>query len=117
MRITKNIGIALLLAAMLVSCGRQTHTITDVTAPHTIVLQKKPSQKFIHSIEIHGSGSVEGTARLVLLLNGEPYQEARLSGTIDFTWKRDWYADQAELLFEPGTATAGTVSLRYRFRD
>jgi len=113
----KSLPVIFLLVALLLGCGRQTTTITDVTVPQTLVLKKRPSQNLIHGIEILGHGTIEGRAKLILLLDSESYREETLSGKIDFQWSGDWYTDQAELLFEPGTATSGTIHLRYRFRD
>jgi len=52
-----------------------------------------------------------------LLLHGEPYKVAKLSGKVDFEWGGDWYAETAEIRYEPEDVRSGKVVLYYRFRQ
>ena len=102
--------------AVCAGCSRK-HDVPDVTKPQTIVLKKKPGQGGIHYLTITGSGEIKGTAEISLIENGKPYRKEALSGPVCFEWKNDWYADSAELRYEPKFVSGGNLSLEYRFKD
>jgi len=111
--------VAITLLALLVGCSgkNQTCSVVDVAKPETITLAKLSSQGNIHSITIVGKGRLDGTAEIVLILNGKPYKTEKLSGDVDFKWRADWYSDSASIVYTPSSAKAGNVNLHYRFED
>jgi hypothetical protein len=44
--------------------------VTNVQKPQVISLHKKINQKSIHSMNIRGTGKLNGEAQIVLMLNG-----------------------------------------------
>ena len=109
-----------LLALMLVFVGcsffHREVSVKDVTKSETIILKKKSGQGSISSIRIAGSGSISGKAEVQLILNGAVYKKAELSSSVRFEWSGDWYADEAEVRYISGTATGGTLTLKYDLR-
>lgn len=101
------------------SCGKynQKIEVTDVQKPQVISLHKKVNQKSIHSMNIRGTGKLNGEAQIVLILNGQPYKTAQLNGKADFVWGGDWYADSMELRYQPAKVDSGTLVIEYRFLD
>jgi hypothetical protein len=63
-----------------------------------------------------GVGSVDGDAEISLMLNGEPYKPKRLHGRVLFTWRGDWYSQEAIVRYTPKSAKTGSIQLFYRFR-
>ena len=102
----------------LVGCGPifREVSVKDVSKSETIVLKKNPSQGSVSSIQITGIGSVVGNAEVQLILNGAVYKRESVSGSVKFEWSGDWYSDDAEVRYIPGTATSGALTLRYQFR-
>lgn len=91
-------------------------SVKDVSKGETITLKKNLSQGSISSIQIAGMGSVVGNGEVQLILNGAVYKKESVSGSVKFEWSGDWYSDDAEVRYIPGTATSGALTLRYRFR-
>jgi hypothetical protein len=108
---------SLALVVILSGCNRdhRIYQISDVTQAETITLEKEPDQENIYSWLLTGSGTIDGTAEVVVMLNGEPYLTEQLSGNVDFQWAGDWYADQAEIRYIPTSVTGGNLSLSYQF--
>jgi hypothetical protein len=102
----------------LAGCGPtfREFSVKDVSKSETIVLKKNPSQGSVSSIQITGIGSVVGNAEVQLILNGSVYKTESVSGSVKFEWSGDWYSDDAEVRYIPGTATSGALTLRYQFR-
>jgi hypothetical protein len=96
--------------------SQETH-VRDPTRPETILLTKQAGQDAIHYIDIRTSGSIVGSARIQLILNGGIYKEEVVNGKFSFTWGGDWYADSAELRYIPDGVTSGSVTFNYAFRD
>ncbi len=95
----------------------QTVRLPNVAVPQTLILKKKPAQKAIHSYEIVGRGNVKGRATITLMLNNKPYKVESLSGIVRFHWGGDWYADEAEVHYEPQEVKGGILELKYKFED
>jgi hypothetical protein len=91
-------------------------SVQDVTKSETLVLKKKPSQGSITGVHIAGRGSIVGKAEVQLILNGAVYKREEISGPVRFEWSGDWYADVAEVRYISGTASRGTLTLKYEFR-
>jgi hypothetical protein len=110
---------ALCLGVVLSGCGfgPATRDLADVSRPETLILRKQPGQGQIQALRISGEGSIRGTARIELILNGKPSEVEALSGPVRFSWGSDWYADQAEVRYTPMAVTGGRLRLRYRFSD
>jgi hypothetical protein len=109
----------LTLLTLLSGCdgNRQEYHISTPAKPETIILKKVSSQGNIHSIEIVGSGYLDGTAEIVLILNEKPYITEKLSGKIDFNWNSDWYSDSATIEYKPSSVKNGKLQLQYKFKD
>lgn len=106
-----------LLAVVLVFVGcsfsQREVSVKDVTKSETIILKKKPGQGSISSIHVVGRSSINGKAEVQLILNGAVYKRAEVSGDSRFEWSGDWYADEAEVRYIPGSASSGTLTLKY----
>jgi len=98
-------------------CTRHEASVKDVTKNETIILKKQSGQGGIVGISIAVSGSIAGKGELQLILNGEVYKKETVSGAVSFEWGGDWYADQAEVRYLAGTASGGSLTLKYDFRD
>jgi hypothetical protein len=115
----KRLIASLALIAVISGCsiGSRTHDLDDVTKTEVIVLKKKPGQGPVYSLSVVGHGNINGNAEISLVLNGGPYKTEKLSGKVDFRWGGDWYSDQAEIRYIPGTVAGGSLSLKYKFND
>lgn len=111
--------LATLLAALLSGCipGQRAQSVADVTKTETITLKKNTGQGHIHFLTITLSGEIQGAAEISLIENGKPYRTEKLSGPVRFEWGNDWYADTAEVFYEPKLVTGGNLLLEYRFKD
>ncbi|MEY5012307.1 MAG: hypothetical protein RLY69_22 [Verrucomicrobiota bacterium] len=98
-------------------CAPHQVSVKDVTKNETIILKKQPGQGAIVDISIAVSGSIAGKGELQLILNGAVYKKEALSGAVSFDWGGDWYEDQAEVRYLAGTASGGSLTLKYEFRD
>ena len=109
----------LLVLAFLMGCSEnyQRYNIADVTKPETIKLKKASSQGNIYSLTVVGKGYLDGTAEIVLFLNGEPYKTENLSKDTSFKWLGDWYSDSAKIEYNPSSVKRGNLSLQYKFED
>jgi hypothetical protein len=109
----------IVLMAVVVGCNqcKQTYSIAEVTKSKTIVLNKLSSQGHIHGISIVGNGHLDGTAEIVLILNGKSYKVETLSGGVNFKWGGDWYSDSATIEYKPSSVKRGYLKLEYRFED
>jgi hypothetical protein len=63
------------------------------------------------------TGRLDGKAIFTLMLNDKPYKVAHASDGVSFTWRGDWYADTAEVRYEPTHVKAGSIVLHYSFHD
>jgi hypothetical protein len=99
------------------ACARHEVSVKDVTKNETIILKKQSGQGEIVGISIAVSGSIAGKGELQLILNGAVYKKKTVSGALSFEWGGDWYADQAEVRYLAGTASGGSLTLKYDFRD
>ena len=89
--------------------------VGDVRHAETLVLGKGSSAGHTYALSIRGSGQIDGHATISLLLDGKPYKVEKLSGAVDFKWGGEWYADTAEVRYEPDGVRSGDVVLRYNF--
>jgi hypothetical protein len=108
--------LVLSLLAALVSCGRYDHqvSVADVTKEEVIILKKEPGKGFVHTISIHGSGNIDGEARILWIVGGSPQTES-LKGKVNFTWSGDWFSDTAEIRYEPVNVSKGGLVIEYHF--
>ena len=115
----KKILVVTVLLATVAGCsrGKQTHTIADVAKAETITLQKGSSQGDIHYMTVVGKGYLDGTAEIVLILDGKPYKTEKLSGDVAFEWSGDWYSNSARIEYKPSSVKSGSLSLQYTFKD
>lgn len=111
----------LLLAALalLAGCRRDDPIImvTDSGREERLSIGKTAGQGPITELRLHIEGQLNGSAQLVLLLEGQPYHVFPLSDVIDLQWKNDWPHDRARLVYTPGTTTGGSLRIKYRFVD
>jgi len=114
----KKIHLFVLLAFVFgCSQGKQTHSIADVTKSEIVVLNKLSSQGNIIGISIVGNGHLDGSAEILLILNGKPYKTEIISGNVKFQWGGDWYSDSATIEYKPSSVAGGHLSLQYKFKD
>lgn len=111
----------LIAAGLMVGCERgfyeDAQHVADPSKPGTIKIQKHPKQGYIYYLTVEGWGEVNGDAEISLMEGGKPYRTETLSGSFDFRWETDCYADSAEFRYTPSSVSEGTVWLRYRFKD
>lgn len=107
----------LVLSFLVVSCAKYDHMVrvSDVQKQEVITLKNEPKRGEVHGISIRGRGTIDGEARIDLMLNGSPYKTERLSGKVNFSWGGDWYSDTAEIRYEPIKVSAGELWIQYRF--
>ncbi len=111
--------IIIVLLVGITACGiyEQKIEIPDVSVKKTFILKKDPDQGHIHRLEIQFVGELDGDAEMTLILNGEPYDTAELSGTFDLMYSGDWYTDSAELIYQPSGVKSGHFKIIYQFFD
>ena len=112
--------IALLITVSLLAGCRvvtRKHEVADVTKAEVIVLTKKPGQGPVHSLSVVGHGKIDGNAEISLMLHGGQYKTEKMSGRVDFRWGGDWYSDQAEIRYNPGVVTGGSLGLKCKFNN
>ena len=91
-------------------------SVRDVRQAGTLVLGRETGSPYTWALSIRGSGQIDGEATISLLLGeGRPYVVERLSGKVDFEWRRDWYTEAAEVKYDPVSVRSGKLLLRYRF--
>ncbi len=110
----------LILALLTVGCGNtasydQEVAVRDVQQPDVVILQRKGSSGNVDGITIWGVGTIDGEAKVSLMLNGEPYKIENLRGRIALTWRGDWYSDTAEIRYEPKSVSSGNVLFKVTF--
>jgi hypothetical protein len=117
MRKAKRILRAAGLLLCLSGCSHYDHSvqITDVQKEETILLKNFQNSGHVYSISIRGSDSIDGDATVSLILNGEKYKTEELTGAVRFSWGGDWYADRAEIRYEPNTVNSGELVIAYSF--
>ena len=100
------------------ACGspNQTYAITDVTTQQKIILKNAKDKGNVHGMRVNGSGYIQGSAEIILMLNKKAYKTELLNGNIKFTWEGDWYSDDMEIIYKPTSAKSGKLNLIYRFR-
>jgi len=116
----KTIIILFILFIVLSGCHIYEHQaeIRDVTVRETLILKKNSAQEHIHKLTIWVRGELDGNASLSLMLDGEIYDTAELSGKFDLEmYGGDWYSDSAELIYKPTGVKNGSVKLIYTFFD
>jgi hypothetical protein len=94
----------------------QTASIADATTAQDLTLRAKPGQTHIYSLDVTGSGSIDGDAEICLMLNGKPYKPVKLHGRVHFSWGGDWYSQTATVRYAPHGVKRGALVLRYQFR-
>jgi hypothetical protein len=113
---TFRIAATSLTAILLASCQppQQETNLADATRPATITL-RAGSPGHVHAIDIAGSGSIDGVARIELLLNGRRYRSVELADKVAFRWRNDWYSREAVVRYAPLRVRRGSITLSYRF--
>ncbi len=106
-----------LFCVLLAGCGPTHHTIKDATKSEVVILKKTSTQGSIHGMDLKCTGSIVGKAEIQRVSEGKIYQTAQLSGDFDLNWDGDWYSDTTEIRYIPHSATGGTVTLIYEFKD
>ena len=94
-----------------------TVTIADAGIPIELTLRAPGAPKRVYALDVQGSGRIDGEAEVTLILNGQPYKVAHLSGVVHFEWGGDWYSPEAVVRYRPLSAKAGVIKLRYRFHS
>ena len=97
--------------------GSQSYEIKDVTKSEVVILKKETNQRNIHAITISGKGQISGEAKIILMLNGSPYKSEDITGKVSFHWGGDWYADTAEIRYDPVSVRDGELNISFKFYD
>ena len=113
------VGLSLLLLALLTGCrdADPIISVTDTGQAERLSIGKTAGQGPVKQLRLQVEGQLNGTAQLVVIMEGQPFHVFTLSDSIDLTWKDRWPHDRARLAYNPGTATGGSLRIRYRFVD
>ena len=105
-----------LLIILLTSCAQydQDLNISNVTESQTLILKNK-NEGNVHSINIRGTGYINGNAQIILILNEKPYKTENISGNVNFKWDGDWYSNNATIIYTATNVTEGNLSIEYNF--
>lgn len=112
-------GLGLLIAVALAGCREPDPliSVTDTGQAERLSIGKTAGQGAIKELRLHIEGQLNGTAQLVVIMEGQPFHVFTLADSIDLTWKERWPHDRARLAYNPGTATGGSLRIKYRFID
>ena len=113
------VSLSLLLLALLTGCrdADPIISVTDTGHAERLSIGKTAGQGPVKQLRLQVEGQLNGTAQLVVIMEGQPFHVFTLSDSIDLTWKDRWPHDRASLAYNPGTATGGSLRIRYRFVD
>ena len=113
----RKLSLAVAVLILVTGCGSSddSASILDASQPATIVLKSEITEGVV-GLGIVGTGHVDGTGRIELVLNGQPYKTDVLMGDVSFRWGGDWYSPEATIQYTPQDARGGTIKLAYRFR-
>ncbi len=113
------VSLSLLLLALLTGCrdADPIISVTDTGQAERLSIGKTAGQGPVKQLRLQVEGQLNGTAQLVVIMEGQPFHVFTLSDSIDLTWKDRWPHDRARLAYNPGTATGGSLRIRYRFVD
>ncbi|KYC44080.1 hypothetical protein WA1_02760 [Scytonema hofmannii PCC 7110] len=112
-----NYAIALLYLLTSCSVPYQTVRIKDVRKLENINISKASSQGNIHSISIRGTGKLDGTANIGLIVDGKLYKSEKAHNSINFKWDNDWYSNTAVIRYSPIDVKSGELTIDYRFHN
>lgn len=114
----RNLSLAGAILILVTGCGSSddSASILDASQPATIVL-KSESAEGVVGLDVFGTGHVDGTGRIELILNGQPYKSEVLIDDVAFRWGGDWYSPEATIRYTPQDARGGAIKLSYRFRS
>lgn len=118
MRTLCNLALCAALCGLAAACSPsfQTASVANLSEATVIRLAAAPDpQKHVVSLLIRGTGSIDGSAQIELMLNGKPYRTEQLRGGVSFTWGGDWYSPVAEIHYRPIKVQGGKLDLQYRF--
>ena len=113
------VSLSLLLLALLTGCrdADPIISVTDTGQAERLSIGKTAGQGPVKQLRLQVEGQLNGTAQFVVIMEGQPFHVFTLSDSIDLTWKDRWPHDRARLAYNPGTATGGSLRIRYRFVD
>jgi hypothetical protein len=113
------VSLSLLLMALLTGCREADPiiSVTDTGQAERLSIGKTAGQGPIKELRLEVEGQLNGTAQLVVIMEGQPFHVFTLTDSIDLTWKERWPHDRARLAYNPGTATGGSLRVKYRFID
>jgi len=113
------VSLSLLLLALLTGCrdADPIISVTDTGQAERLSIGKTAGQGPVKQLRLQVEGQLNGTAQLVVIMEGQPFHVFTLSDSIDLSWKDRWPHDRARLAYNPGTATGGSLRIRYRFVD
>lgn len=116
--VPRNFSLAVAIFTLLSGCGpsHESASILDASQPATLVL-KSQAAKGVFALDVSGTGHVDGTGRIELMLNGQPYKTEVMTGDATFRWAGDWYSPEATVRYTPQDARGGAIKLDYRFRS
>ena len=51
------------------------------------------------------------------MLDGSPYKSEDITEKVSFHWGGDWYADTAEIRYDPVSVRDGELNISFKFYD
>lgn len=117
-RIMIGLNVVALAAVWAVGCAPRSRAevlISDPSRAVDLILKAPKGEKATHALTVVGTGRIEGEAQISLMLNGIPQQTQHVTGTVEFTWREDWYSPEATVRYTPSSAKTGAIRLSYRF--
>ena len=108
----KIILVALLTAMGIVSgCTRtaQTASVLDVSKAQRITLATTSAN--VSGISLHIQGQIDGEA----VMTASNWEPQKMSGKVDFRVYHDWFASKCDLQYQPVSAKAGSLTVKFEF--
>ena len=115
MRRLADLTLLVLLAGLAACSPSHTASVSNPSEPTIIKLAVTEPEKQVVSLQIQGTGSIDGSAEIALMLDGKAYRSEQLKGLVSFTWAGDWYSPSAEIHYRPSKVQGGKLELQYRF--
>ena len=106
---------ALLVLAASWGLSGPTVRVADVRKAETLLLTRQPNTGSVYGYTLHVTGRIDGRATLSLMTKDSSHEVQAMQGAVDFRWGGEWYADTAEVRYEPRDVADGHLTIRYVF--
>jgi hypothetical protein len=103
-------SISFCLLAAISGCERSGKLrVADVTQSQSFPVKARSSSPT--GITLHVKGHLDGTAFVYI----QSHAKESLSGDVDWKVYHDWFEQECEISFEPGSAASGSLEISYVF--